>query len=90
MKYALRGHFERGLFPDEAFVTFSDHSGHEVSLVAPSSLVRQTGDQAYVEVRVLESREGLVLVQLPGEVYGSNGGMTGREVTVSKDLLVQA
>ncbi len=84
MTYGLRGTVSAGMFPTEAIVVFNDSDGREIGFIAPRNhIVHEREGRAAVRVRVLESKDGLVLIELPGEVYGE------REVTVTAEQLEQ-
>ncbi len=82
IRYLLRGIVARGMFPNERSVVVSDHAGQELTLLVDDGLV--VDDKGLVEVVVLQARDRLALVRLPGEVYGP-----GNIITVNDSQLVE-
>ena len=82
----LRCEVSAGQFPAEAAIRGNDHNGEEFSLFVPLDRVRPDkglGDDwisGNVQVEVLDSRNDLYLVELPGETFNN-----GRTITVRKD-----
>lgn len=80
-----------GQFSTEAAIRGRDYSGEEFSLFVPARCVRPEtglGDDwisGKVLVEVLQSRDGLSLVELPGQTFNN-----GRTITVRDDQIESA
>jgi len=64
----LRGKVSKGMFPDELVLLLADHDGGPQALIVQSELVKQSGEDGLVEVQIVDQREGLALIRLPGEL----------------------
>jgi hypothetical protein len=59
----LRGMISEGMFPNERVFLVSDHGGSQHAVIVSEDLI----EDSTVRVRVLESVDGLSLVEVPGE-----------------------
>lgn len=88
MEAWLRCEVSSGQFGTEAAIRGQDYSGEGYSLFVPVAAVRPSeglGDDwinGEVLVEILQSRDGLSLVELPGQTFNN-----GRTITVRNDHL---
>jgi len=79
----LHGKISSGMFPNERIVVVDDYQGRKFSLMIPDYAVEPSNEsEGQIEVRLVETKNDLALIQLPGEVFG-----TTRTITVYNEQL---
>lgn len=92
----LRCEVSAGQFPTEAAIKGKDYSGEEFSLFVHLRCVRPAeglGDDwigGTVQVQILDSRDGLSLVELPGKTFNNGRTITVNDGQLEKDHCAQA
>lgn len=87
----LRCEISAGQFPTEAAIRGADFNDEEFSLFVPLQRVRPNkglGDEwirGNVQVKLLDSRDGFSLVELPGQTFNNGRTITIRADQVEKD-----
>lgn len=83
-----------GQFSDELALSGSDFQGEIYSLFVNNDLVDVDGDpklgevDARVKVLVLDRKDGLVLIRLPGQTFGNGSAITVKEGDLEPDYEV--
>ena len=80
--YDMRGTVSDGMFPNERAIVLTDHSGETYTLIVSADIVSSDG---VIRVRLIDEREGIALVRLPGELLGA-----GRMISVQRSELQPA
>lgn len=57
-----------GMFPNERAIVLTDHSGDTYTLIVQADVISSDG---VIQVRVIDVRDGVALIRLPGEVLGA-------------------
>lgn len=81
----LRCEVSAGQFPTEAAIKGEDYSGEEFSLFVPRQCVRPDAGlcdewiSGMVRVEILDARNNLSLVELPGKTFNNGSTITVRD-----------
>lgn len=78
-EWKLRGKVNEGMFPNERVFVVTDNGGNQYAVIVPEEFI----DGSTIRVNVIESRDGLSLVTVPGEHLD-----LGRTISVSDSELV--
>lgn len=69
-KVWIEAEIREGLFPNERLIIVRDFTGNEVGSFVPSDMIQHDGQRAEIEVQLLDVRDDLALILLPGEEAG--------------------